>query len=114
MPTLGLFKRADPAPDPAPGVPQDLALAIAHATVTPRGEPDPVDGTQRLLIQSGALGAFHWEGPAHAAERIARIWPDITPRAAERAARLLADVVAMRLRAEFRGQGRRRSWVRDW
>jgi hypothetical protein len=114
MMPLGLFKKADPAPDPAPGVPEDLALAIAHATVTPRGEPDLETGETRLLIQSGPLGKFYWEGPREAARRIARIWPEITPRAADRAAKLLADVVAVRLRAEYRGKGRRRGWVHDW
>lgn len=104
---------ADAAPESLP-LPPELVQGITYATIAARPGADPESGDSRVLVQSAALGgAFYWEGTKPAAERIARLWPDLGPTGARRAARLLADTVAARMRADFRGDRGRRGWVWD-
>lgn len=103
----------DNAPPVRQPLPRELLLAIERATIAARGEPD-ADGDQRITVHAVGLGSFNWEGTKPAAARILRHWPEIEAAGARRAARLLADTIANRQRADFSGdRGRRGSWVFD-
>lgn len=105
-------RRAEAAQaEPVP-IPQELLRGITFATIVARDAPDPESGDARILVQAAALGgAFYWEGVRPAAARIARLWPEIGPTGARKAAALLASNVAARVRADAQGRGRRR---RGW
>ena len=94
-------------------LPRDLALAIERASVMGR-QGDDDSGDARILIVAAGLGSFYWEGIAPAAHRIARHRPELSPACCRYAARLLAQTVASRNRAEFRRGPKRRSWVFDY
>ena len=93
-------------------LPRDLVLAIERASVMGRSDDD--SGDARILIVAAGLGSFYWEGIAPAAQRIARHRPELSPACCRYAARLLAQTVASRNRAEFRRGPKRRSWVFDY
>lgn len=103
--------RADAEPaEPVP-IPQELLRGITFATIVARDAPDPESGDARIMVQSPALGGvFYWEGTRPAAARIARLWPEIGPTGARKAAALLASNVAARVRADAKGR-RRRGWA---
>jgi hypothetical protein len=97
-------------------LPDDLTLAIENAHVSFRGEPDPETGEIRILIRLAGVGAFRFDGLEDAAERIERGW-DVAPAMAQRAAKLLAAVIAREERElvrAYRQAGRHRSWVWDY
>lgn len=110
---LNRFRGRESAPS-TDRLPRDLVLAIERATVAARGDLDD-EGDSRILIHAASLGSFYYHGQKPAAERIARHWPNLSPACCRRAARLLADTIAQRNRAEFRGdRGWRGGWVFDW
>lgn len=103
----------DTAPPVRQPLPRELLVAIERATIAARGEPDE-HGDTRITVHAVGLGSFNWEGTKPAAARILRHWPEIEEAGARRAARLLADTVAGRMRADFSGdRHRRKGWVFD-
>jgi hypothetical protein len=112
LPFLPRFTRPEPTPDHR--LPPDVVAAIESAGIKARGEPDPVDGTQRFLVTMAGGGPFHWEGHADTAARLARRF-GLTDAQSRRAAELLARHIARENRAEFQGRKtRRNSWVWGW
>jgi hypothetical protein len=111
------LNRRRPEPPPRAGrVPEDLVLAINAAAVTVRGEPDPETGEVRVLVRVPGVGAFIADGTEDMAARIGRTW-DVEAPVADRAAKLLAGVVAREVRDLTRRRfeaGRPYSWVHDW
>lgn len=95
------------------GVPMELIASIETADIVFRPSVDET-GAPRVLVRASGLGAFHYEGQAEAADRIARLWA--VPKAtARRAAKLLAQTVAKRNRDAHSARpqrGRGSSYVR--
>lgn len=114
------FTRREPAPAPAPvahasRVPPDVAARLDAATVSWRAGAEP--GHMRAIVHVAGMGMFYWEGDGE--DLIARIGRafDLPEATAERAARMLAAVIAREEREMARArraEGRQPSWVWDW
>lgn len=92
-------------------LPPDLLACLDRARVRDARKPDP-DGLPRIKVRAPAFGEFRWGGLEDAADRVAALWPELSPAQCVRAAQLLeatvSDVATLRL------QTRRRPWVWDW
>lgn len=96
---------------PGDGLPEELSLVIAQATILFRpGRSDDDDG--RLLVRVTGLGMWFWDGERDAADRVSRAYPELTRRACLKAARLIGGEVGRHNREKTRGE--RRNWVLDW
>jgi len=117
---MRLFRRTPPdLPAPSPvrtnQLPPDLVQAVQTASVIKRNDPDPETGEERQVVRVVGIGMFPWSGLDPAADRIARAWPEISDRAAQRAAQLLAaELAALDHAGRRRGRRRRHSWVWAW
>ncbi|WP_417623193.1 hypothetical protein [Parasphingorhabdus sp.] len=108
-----LFSRGEdtPAPQPSSTIPAELVASIEAATVTWRSQDE--NGEPRCVVNIVSLGGFYFDGPGHAAERVARHWPELHEAACQRAGQLIAATIAKRNRDSYRPE-RKRSWVWDW
>lgn len=102
-------------------LPPELVAAIGSALVTWRhfrGDPDKGEASysSAVLRVIGLGGMWRFDGIAEAAERVAKHYPDLTPQACRRAAKMIAAEIGKRnLDAHRRGSRRSGSWrATDW
>lgn len=105
--------RAAPAPAASDNtLPADLLACLDCARVRDARKPDE-DGLPRIKVRAPGLGEFRWDGIEDAAERVAALWPELSPPQCVRAAQILevtvGDVGMARLQKR-----ERRPWVWDW
>lgn len=108
-----LFSRGEdtPAPQPSSTIPAELVASIEAATVTWRSQDD--DGNPRCMVHIVGLGGWYFDGAEHAAERVARHWPELHEAACKRAGQLIGANIGKRNRDSYQPE-RKRSWVWDW
>ncbi|MFU8865089.1 MAG: hypothetical protein ACNA7O_14330 [Rhodobacterales bacterium] len=109
---LQRFGRRDDAPPKSDRLPAELVAAIEGASVVFRqgdGDDDALP-----VVRIPGLGSWKFDGLAETAERVAAAYPELSPMACRKAARLVAAQVGKRNWADMRGQPRRASWVFDW
>ncbi|MFJ1293276.1 hypothetical protein ACEPPZ_14515 [Paracoccus yeei] len=99
---------------PAPGaLPAELVATIQAARVRRSPRPD-AEGNEIVKVRAVTLGEFRWQGIEDAAERIERIWPELTPALCVRAAQLLEAIVGNAAMDDLKRKGERRPWVWDF
>lgn len=104
---LRMFSRpkSDPAPVTTEAVPRssvlpaEIVAAIECVTVIFR--QSRADDDDAAPIIWGTFGRWAWNGTSDAANRILKVWPDLSEKQAMRAAKLLAGQIARQNRKQF-------------
>jgi hypothetical protein len=96
-------------------LPPDLVAAIESALVTWRHfegneDKDEASYSSAVVRVTGLGGLWRFDGIAEAAERVAKHYPDLTPQACRRAAKMIAAEIGKRNLEAHRHQWSRRGW----
>ncbi|MDO6458050.1 hypothetical protein Q4494_13250 [Celeribacter halophilus] len=96
-------------------LPPDLVAAIESALVTWRHfegneDKDEASYSSAVVRIVGLGGMWRFDGIAEAAERVAKHYPDLTPQACRRAAKMIAAEIGKRNLEAHRQSSRRGGW----
>lgn len=108
---LQRFGRRD-APPKSDRLPAELVAQIEAASVVFRQSEGDDDALP--IVRIPGLGSWKFDGLAETADRIGNAWPELSPMACRKAARLVAAQVGKRNWDDARGKPRRNSWVFGW
>jgi hypothetical protein len=101
-------------------LPPDLVAAIEAASVVWRyfegnADKDEASYSSAVVRIVGLGGMWRFDGIAEAAERVQKHYPDLTPQACRRAAKMIAAEIGKRNLLAHRHQSRRGRWsATDW
>ncbi|MDO6455474.1 hypothetical protein Q4494_00150 [Celeribacter halophilus] len=101
-------------------LPQELVVAIESALVTWRHfegneDTDEASYSSAVVRVIGLGGLWRFDGIAEAAERVQKHYPELTPQACRRAAKMIAAEIGKRNLEAHRQSSRRGRWsATDW